>query len=707
MKLGTFDDMNVVIRRIYTVCLLVLLLFFPLSATPAAATESDKWYMKPFEWMIGAFFEYILEPFMGIHEPAYYIFYQGDGLIWGLYTEDQFNLAIKNGFNMMLFVVSFMVVTAIIKMAVQHSYGKFSPSMKVDMFENGLKILIGLILIFQFFSIVNVFFTMNMYGVSMFEQGIEDPTSLTDLGAEILTSADGTKTPGDEISFTDLDNESDNPIKNAIVSFFSLGVSIWFKAYYIQRTFIISGLIILAPIWISTMFFPKLQGITGYAFKEVWAQTMAQTIHAAVFFLYFWLFDGSQDWFTYIIALSFFIPVSESIRFTMGATSNNAGRLAMIGTLAGAGSLMHMGKAFGDVKNGFKNAFIERKGGFDGPQSSGGSPTNGSGSMASINTGGLNAGTSNRQYGGAVNLSSSPNRFARNMRSFGHVASGVGSAIMRTGGYSAGMAINPIAGHLAAEGGADVGQRAGYGAGVLSYAGAKGIKGKAVNAVQGFKDSYQSSINQGRSGIKATVSGIGAGIKEGTVSSDFRNSAIRRNEIAQKVGGAMGEASFGRGVGYHMGAETATKYAFSGMDNQDIGNLKTNKTYAVVTTDKGSYFAEKKGNNHFVPISNTQAGDPSLSKGSMVVQEYKVNDNADGIRRFEPSSHQYAIKPKNEGGQWTKVKVEQPTNMPNPYNFMDTSVQKPNPIPYTKNPKPSPNPIQNPKPSNKPLKPKK
>jgi len=691
MKLTNFDDMNERLRRVYTICLVFLFLFFPLGATPALAAESDKWYMKPFEWMIGALFEYILAPFLGIHEPAYYIFYQGDGLIWGLYTQEQFNSAIKNGYNMMLFVVSFMLVTAIIKMGVQNAYGKFSASMQVDLMDNAIKILIALILIFKFFSIVNVFFTINMYGVSILEKGIENPKSLTELGAEILTSADGTKTLDDEITFTDLDNEGNNPIKNAIVSFFSLGVAIWFKAYYIQRMFMISGLIILAPIWISTMFFPKLQGITGYAFKELWAQIISQTIHAAVFFIYFWLFDGSEDWFTYIIALSIFIPVSEALRFAMGATSASAGKLATIGTLAGAGSLMHLGKAFGDIKQGFKNAFLERKGGFD-TQASGGSNKS-SGPFNGV----MNMGGSDRQYGGVANLTASPNRFARNMRSFGHIAAGVGSAIMRTGGYSAGMGINPIAGHLAAEGGAEIGKNAGYGAGVLSYAGAKGVKGKAQNATQAFKESYQSSIEKGQNGLQATISGIGTGIKEATVSTDFRKNPIRRNEIFQKVGGAFGEASFGRGVGYQMGAETATKFAFKGEDDKDLARLNTNSTYAVVTTSQGSYMAEKKGNNHFKPISNMRAGNPSLPKGSMVIQEYKIQDSPEGIRQFKPVSPQYAIKhvPNDSGTQWSKVKVEQPTNMPNPYEFIDKKVEQP-----------KPNPLHNQKPINPPKNPK-
>lgn len=672
MKLKIFKEANNRVKRIYLFFIFSILLIIP---TPAFAAESEKWYMKPFEWMIGMFFEYILSPFLGIHEPAYYIFYQGDGLIWGLFTQEQFDNAITNGFNMMLFVVSFMLVSAVIKMAVQTSYGKFSASMKVDLMENGMKVIIALILLFQFFPIVNIFFSLNMYGVSLFESGISDPTSLTDLGADILTSADGTKTPGDEISFTDLDNESGNPIKNAVVSFFSLGVAIWFKAYYIQRLFIISGLIILAPLWISTMFFPKLQGITSTAFKELWAQIMGQVIHAATFFLYFWLFDGSEDWFTYIIALAIFIPVSESIRFAMGATSENSGRLATIGTLAGAGALMHMGKAAGDIKSGFKNSFMERKGTFDGPNNS----SNGGGS----NLMGFGKESKDRQYGGTANLNASPNKFARNMRSFGHVAAGFGSAMMRTGGYSAGMGINPMVGHFAAESGAEVGKNAGYSAGVLSYAGSKGMQGKVSNATGGFKDSFHSTKEQGKNNFQATMSGIGGGIKEGTLSSEFRNNPIRRNEVAQKIGGAVGEAMYGRGIGYHMGAEGATKFAFKGVDDVDIAQLDTRQNYAVVTSNKGSYLAQKGPNNKMTPLTNMKAGDASLSSGQMVIQEYKIQSNAEGVRSFQPSSTQYTIKQVpvnggNQGNQWKKIAVEQPAKQPNIQEFLNN---KPTPTP--------------------------
>ncbi len=665
-------------KKLYVLSFAILFLLIP---TPALAAESEKWYMKPFEWMIGMFFEYILSPFLGIQEPAYYIFYQGDGLIWGLYTQEQFDNAIKTGFNMMLFIVSFMLVTAIIKMAVQNSYGKFSASMKVDMMDNGLKVLVALILLFQFFPIVNTFFTINTYGISLFEKGISNPTSLVDLGAELLTSADGKKKPGEEISFTDLDNGATNPIKNAVVSFFSLGVAIWFKAYYIQRLFVISGLIILAPIWISTMFFPKLQGVTATAFKELWAQIIGQVIHAATFFLYFWLFDGTQDWFTYVIALAIFIPVSESIRFAMGATSENAGKLATIGTLAGAGTLMHMGRAATDIKAGFKNAFIERKGGFDG----GTSGTN----YSSGGTNGFNPAMAfakegaDRQYGGTAYFNASPNKFARNMRSFGHVASGVGSAITRTGGHTAGMGINPILGHMAAEAGAETGKNAGYGAGVLSYAGAKAIQGKARNAVGGFKDSYQSSKEDGKSMFQSTMSGIGSGLREGAISTETRTNPIRRNELAQKLGGAIGEASYGRGVGYHMGVEGATKFGAKGVANPDLASLTDSKNYAVITSNRGSYLAEKGSDNKMVPISNLRPGDPSLPEGQRVIQEYKIQPGPEGIRSFSPLTPQYAVQHKksDDGNKWIKQKIELPVKQPSIQEFINKEpITPPKPI---------------------------
>ncbi|OIJ09442.1 hypothetical protein BKP35_16440 [Anaerobacillus arseniciselenatis] len=667
MGLRTLKEISDRKIQVYTLFFFVLFLTIP---TPVYAS-GEKWYMKPFEWMVAMFFEYILSPFLGIHEPAYYIFYQGDGLIWGLYTQEQFAHAIQTGFHMMLFIVSFMLVTSIMKIGVQNVYGRFSASMKVDLMDNGLKILIAIVLLFQFFPIMNIFFTINMYGVSLFESGISEPTSLTDLGADILTSADGTKSPGDEITFTDLDNSSNNPIKNAIVSFFSLGVSIWFKAYYIQRIFIISALIILAPLWISAMFFPKLERTTSTAFRELWAQIMAQVIHAATFFLYFWLFDGSEDWFTYIIALALFIPVSESIRFAMGATSENAGRLAMVGTLAGAGSLLHMGKAANDIRQGSMNSFAERKGVYDGPRGTSNGPNGGGGGGMSPTSE-----SNGRQYGGTGHLNASPNKFTRNMRSFGHVASGVGSAMLRTGGYAAGMGINPIAGHFAAEGGSEVGKNAGYGSGVLSYAGAKGIQGKARNAQQGFNQNYQSSMDQGRNRVQATLSGIGGGLKEGTVSSDFKNNPNRRNEVLQKTGGAVGESMYGRGIGYHMGSETATKYAGKGVEDIDLARLNVKKTYAVVTSNKGSYLAEKGENNQLVPRTNMRSGDPSLPNDQMIIQEYKIESNKDGIRSFKPSTSQYSINqvPANNGSganQWKKAPVEQQANQPNIQEFLN------------------------------------
>lgn len=668
MKLRTLNEINAHKKRLFTIFFIFLFLAIP---TPVYAS-GDKWYMKPFEWMVAMFFEYILSPFLGIHEPAYYIFYQGDGLIWGLYTQEQYEYAIQTGFYMMLFIVSFMLVTSIMKIGVQNVYGRFSASMKVDLMDNGLKILIALILLFQFFPIMNIFFTINMYGVSLFESGISEPTSLVDLGATILTSADGMKTPGEEITFTDLDNSSNNPIKNAIVSFFSLGVAIWFKAYYIQRLFIISALIILAPLWISAMFFPKLVGATSTAFRELWAQIMAQVIHAATFFLYFWLFDGSEDWFTYIIALAIFIPVSESIRFAMGATSNNAGKLAAIGTLAGAGALLHMGKAANDIRQGSMNSFAERKGVYDGPRGTSNGPNGGGGGGGGSSIG-FASESGDRQYGGTGHLNASPNKFARNMRSFGHVAAGVGSAMMRTGGYAAGMGINPIAGHFAAEGGSEVGKNAGYGAGVMTYAGGKGIQGKAHNATQGFKNNYQTSIDEGKNGFQATMSGIGGGLKEGTISSGFRNNPLRRNEVMQKLGGAVGESVYGRGIGYHMGAEGATNFAFKGVEDVDLARLNQNNTYAVVTSNKGSYLAEKGANNNLAPITNMKAGDPSLPDGQMVIQEYKIQPNQDGIRSFKPSTSQYTIKrvPTNNANQWKKTPIEQPAKQPNIQEFLN------------------------------------
>jgi hypothetical protein len=137
-----------------------------------------------------------------------------------------------------------------------------------------------------------------------------------------------------------------------------------------------------------------------------------------------------------------------------------------------------------------------------------------------------------------------------------------------------------------------------------------------------------------------------------------------------------------------MGAENATRFASRGVEDVDLARLNSKRTYAVVTSNKGSYLAEKGPNNQLIPRTNMKAGDPSLSDGQMVVQEYKIqqaNQGQQGIRSFQPSTSQYTIKqiPSNsedQGNQWKKVAVEQPAKQPDIQEFLNKKPNPPNPF---------------------------
>lgn len=698
MKLKTFEQINSDLRKKYTVLFVLACLFFPVFSSPAYA--ETKWYEKPFSFMVSKTFEWFLEPFIGIHEPAYYIFYQNAGKIWGLYNQAQYTNAIVNGYNMLLFVVVFMLCGSIITMGVQHGYSKFSSSMKADITDNAIKILMGIVLLFQFFPIVEVFFTMNHYFVSLFEQGISNPVSLRDLGATVLTSQDGS-TPGEKIEFTDLSSgEGSNWIKDAIVSYFALGISIWFKAFYIQRLIMISGLILLAPVWISTMFFPKLQGITGFAFKELWSQTMSQTIHAGLFWLYFWLFNSSTDWLTYIIALSIFIPVSEALRFAMGATSESSGKLAMIGTLAGMGTIMHGAKAVSDVKNGFKNSYAEMRG--QNPTYNPSSGQRGNSMVPVGQDGNVSNNLMNyynpmmgqgeeRQYGGAVQgtRNVAPNKFVQRMRAAGHVASGFGSAMGRMGGSFTGMGINPIFQQGLSESGASMGKEAGYATGVTGFGIGKGTVDKIRNVGTALHENFYenpmlskdeagtsniSSFGRAKHNVLAASKNIGNASANLIASKEFRTNPQARRATWQNVGAVMGEAIYGRDMGAQIGSDAFTTFAGKGVENPQIGRLDQGADYAVVTERDRSYLALKNGDNSLTPISNYGPGDTTLPKGTQIIQNHNITSSANGVKRMVPTSEQFAFQQVQIGGGQTEtqmVRVEHPVKAPHVNSFLD------------------------------------
>ncbi|MYL35494.1 hypothetical protein GLW08_20540 [Pontibacillus yanchengensis] len=635
--MGT-EQINQKLRSWYVLILTFGILFFPLNNTVHA---EGKWYEAPMEWVMKKLFEWILEPFIGLHEPAWHVFYSSEGKVLGMYTEEQFQNAIVQGYNMVFFVVGVILMGAIVKSFVQAAYSNFSPSMKNDLADLGLKSVFGIILLFNFFGVVEVFIQLNHYTVQMFESQLQDPTSMRDMGAKALASNDGEE-EGEALKFTDLADDA-GFIEQGIISFFSVGVAIWFKAFYIQRMLMVSGLIILAPLWISMMFFPKLVGLTMFGMRELYSQILSQSIHAALFWIYFWMFGEDINWLTFLIAMSMFIPISESLRFAFGATSENASKLTMAGTAAGMGTLMHGARAIGDAKNGVKNAYKERSGQNDQQQSSkqyGGSAQSASGG------------------GGTAGASRTPNKYARNMKTAGHLAGGVGSAMGRMGGNFAGMGLSPVAQHFMAEGGSQAGEGAGFGAGAVGYGGSSALMNKSSNAVNATAEAFKGNGFEGvpsmpNSGLnikgkakqlgantKTLAQNLGKGTKEFAVSSKYRNDASVRKDTNEKVLGTLGTASFGPDVGYQMGADKASLFS-QGFKEPSLSDLSDNKIYATVTTSNGSYLAEKDSEGNLTRKSNYGEGNADLEKGQKVVQEFRTRTQEDGIRTVSPSSRKY------------------------------------------------------------------
>ena len=632
----TINEQNRILAKCYSFLFALALIFYPYSTVYA-----DPWYEKPFSWAIRWFFELFLSPFVGLHEPAYHVFYSGEGKYWGLYTEEEFNVAIQGGYEMMMFVVGFVMVGSIMKSGVTSTYANFSSSMKTDLTELGLKSVFGIVILFNFIPLVNAFFTLNFAAIDWFEAGIQNPQSLKDLGASILASNDG-QNAGEKIEFTDLTGEDSGWQKDAIVSFFSLGVAVWFKAFYIQREVMISGLILLAPIWLSTLFFPKMQGMASFGFKELWSQIMGQTVHAGMFWIYFWIM-GDQDWLGYLIAIAIFIPVSESLRFAFGATSESSSKLSMVGTAAGLGTIMHGARAVKGIKNGTMNGYKEKKGHNDKEKSKeyGGSTQ----SASSSNGGGGGTGST------GTSSARTPNSYARKMRTAGHMASGIGSGMGRMAGNFAGMGISPFAQHFMAEGGAEAGEGAGFASGALGYGGGSAVANKTKNAYNASKEGFEENPMKfgGQGGksfgpnMKSLAQNMGKGAKEFAVSSEFRNDASSRKETMQKAFGTMGAASYGPEMGYQMGADFAGERLSKGHKKPNISDFNDNDNLATVTTNEGSYLAMQDSEGQYQRISNYGSGDPNLQDGEKVMQDHKVSTDKSGHRQMTATSDNYQL----------------------------------------------------------------
>lgn len=629
-------------RKVLAIIFLLVIAFsiFTPSVALAANDEDDPWYVDIFVTL----FDNILSPFLGISEPAQHVFQEhlscdnnGENCrakYWGLYEKEEFNNAIFRGYTIFGIFMGSFFVAALVKLFVQYSLSPLSSTLKLNVIDVGIRTITALLLFTNFFTIVGLFFQLNAMGVSLLDRDIRMPLNLSHYGADLIGNVTGA---GERITVSDLAKEM-NGLKKLIVNFFSIGISIWFEAFYIQRLLMISALIILSPLWIGTMFFPMLKGITGHCMKELWAQIMSQFIHAALFWLFFWLFKNKDiSWLQLIMALAMFIPISESIRFALGATSRSAGMITTAGTLAGAGTIFHAARAYKDISSGIREgSYMIRS-----------RNTGGAGGHASGSGGQEGSVRPREQYGGAINYrprvdnsySMSPARSDHQARLQGYatIASGFGRGLMRMSGSSAGVGLSVMGQTAFAEGFASVGDSAGFRMG----SGAYGLGSRWMNKT---KDTYQRMISELEDDGKELkpfqrnmvgfASGIVGAGRTVLPSKQFSNDPIYRRAAAEQAGGVAGAMMFGRG-GYDMGADFATS-KFSGITSSAGSFAEGEQIYTVETQD-GSWLARKADNGEYDRISNVGRGNISLVKGQQAIKEYHASKQ-DGIFRLKPAT---------------------------------------------------------------------
>ncbi len=641
-------------KRKKMIFLIVILSIFMAFATPSvafAASDDDPWYVDIFVFL----FDSILKPFFGISEPAEHVFQEhlscdqnGQNCApkyWGIFEYAEFNNAIFRGYALFSIFVGGMFVAGLVKMFVQLALSPLSSTLKLNVMDAAIRTFTALLLLLHFFQIVGIFFDLNSLGVSLLERDIRVPINLSEYGANLVGDHVGA---GDRITVSDLAKDM-NGLEQLIVNFFSIGISIWFEAFYIQRMFMIAALIILAPIWIGTMFFPMLKGITGAAMKELWAQIISQLIHAVMFWLFFWLFQNKDiSWLQLIIALAMFIPISESVRFVLGATSKSSGVMSTIGTMAGAGAILHGAKAFKDVTSGIREGSSKmrtnKQSGAQGSPQSGERMLNREGAGVAMNF----------RTPPSSNYQMKPPRNAHQARvqGFAAIAAGAGRGFMRMGGAVAGTSLGPMGQFAFAEGFSQVGDAVGYRAGAATYGAGSRWMDKSKQTYQGAitnleQDGKQLNVAQ-RGGLAVASGVVGAG-RTLVPSKQFFKDSIYRRAAAEQAGGVAGEVVFGRG-GYDAGADFVTSKV-SGTTTSAASFQDNEQIYTVETRD-GSWLAKRDHGGQYQRISNVGNGNLSLARGQQAMKEYRV-DKSEGVFRFRPAATVQEI-----GGR--EVQVEKP-----------------------------------------------
>ncbi|SED06254.1 hypothetical protein [Paenibacillus sp. GP183] len=609
-------------------------IFLPITAMAAPVSDTDPWYVKPILWIL----DQILSVFGGIHDPADHVFYHScfkdevgcDNKVWGMYTQDSYNHVIRRGFALFSVAITFIITAAIIKSGVLLSTSPLSSTLKVETTETFIKCLLAMVLIGNFFTVSGSFFKANNMIVSMVYQDIKNPVDLSSYGPDLNGNMQSKVPDGQRVVMRDF-SANQNGLGKVIVSFATRGLAIWWEVFYLQRFLFISLMIVLAPLWIAVMFYPMLQGITMAAFKELWSQIVAQAVHAGLFWLFFNIFDKDIGWFHVTVAMALFIPLSESVRFIFGSTSQTGSKLAMAGTAAGLGAFMHMGRAVGDLKNGFSTVrehLTKKSEGVEGggAVSYGGGGQNIASRVASV----AGIGGFGGSGGGRVATASGGGDFGNRTRLAGGIAGALGKAGGRIAGASMGTGLGPLAQHVFAEAGASVGDGFGYRAGAIAAAGTEGAingsKAWANNTKQHYTErmdvvNNREPLQNADPVTKAAVKGVEAvgsavkGMFGGVGPSD---PAVKRSNM-QKVYGAIGELVVGKG-GYQIGEGFAkSRYAGTPLSPKSFNH---DQNLFTVESRDGSFLAREGEDGHYERISNIGKGNTALAKGQVVAKPY-------------------------------------------------------------------------------------
>lgn len=572
------------------------------------------------------------------------------GKQWAMYTVDAYNNTLRRGFGIISIIAYFLVSMAIVKIGTLYSLNQLSSTLKSEFNEQLLKCLLAVVLIGNFFPMVGSMFKFNDVMVELAYQDIKSPLRLNDYAEYQLAGVDfsnitnpDAQINGKRMNLEDIVAE-ENAFKRVIITLLSLGLRLWWDVFYLQRYIVIGLICVLAPLWIAMLFYPKWHTITFTALKELWSQIIAQCLHAWIIWFYFNMFDtASFNWFQTFIAFALIIPISETVRYIFGATSESGSKLAMLGTAAGAGLMIHSAKAIGGLAKGGMQAAKEHMG--QGQRSSSGGGHEGPGNSGK-QSGESDSGMNSRQ---------------KRMRLAGNLGKAFGGAAGRFGGAIMGSGLGPIGQYAGGEMGDKVGQSAGYRSGVAG----QGVGEGAVQWAKNTEDHWNAMSKQEKNGYGLTTLGDDPNqIPSRTNTHDrpankvdklkraaqkglhgdtkaFEDPSLMRQNKEQAYG-QIAEAVLGEN-GYELGSKMAQS-RFSGKVLSS-GSFKSNENVYTVETSDGSYLARKEG-NEYSRVSNIGKSNGQITKGQVVVTAYKTHRNQQGAVEFKRLQEPSATNPK-------------------------------------------------------------